>query len=140
MLTAPSPAPARSQRLDFNHGENKPKRDPPPGSRLCRPRPAAALLLFPSLFRAQALAAPLLQTKGSWPPRTKAPPSPPCQPPRGSQRAAQGGRAQDTLGDGPKDASDPTRGVGGSGLGSTFVPPTPWVPPALPSFGVAVAS
>lgn len=65
---------------------------------------------------------------------------PPCQPPRGSQRAAQGGCAQDTLGDGPKDASDPTRGVGGSGLGSTFVPPTPWVPPALPSFGVAVAS
>lgn len=80
MLTAPSPAPARSQRLDFNHGENKPKRDPPPGSRLCRPRPAAALLLFPSLFRAQALAAPLLQTKGSWPPRTKAPPSPRASP------------------------------------------------------------
>lgn len=52
----------------------------PPGSRLCRPRPATALLLFPSLFRAQALAAPLLQTKGSWPPRTKAPPSPRASP------------------------------------------------------------
>lgn len=49
MLTAPSPAPARSQRLDFNHGENKPKRDPPRAAASAaqgQPLPCFCSLLF----------------------------------------------------------------------------------------------
>lgn len=56
---------------------------------------------------------------------------PPCQPPRGSQRAAQGGCAQDTLGDGPKDASDPTGVLVAQGLAAPLSPPHPGFP--LPS-------
>lgn len=138
MLTAPSPAPARSQRLDFNHGE-KPKRDPP-GQPPLPPKASRCPAFVPFSFQGPGARCTAPADKGLVASTHQSASEPPCQPPRGSQRAAQGGCAQDTLGDGPKDASDPTRGVGGSGLGSTFVPPLPWVPPALPSFGVAVAS
>lgn len=135
----PSPAPARSQRLDFNHAENKPKRDPLPRAAASAAQGQAlpcSLLLFPSLFRAQALAAPLLQTKGSWPPRTKAPPSP-----RASTLGALSGQH--------KEAVHRTALV--TVLKMHRIPPRWWwlrawqhlcprVPPALPSFGAVVAS
>lgn len=129
MLTAPSPAPARSQRLDFNHGE-KPKRDPP-GQPPLPPKASRCPAFVPFSFQGPGSRCTAPADKGLVASTHQSASEPPCQPPRGSQRAAQGGRAQDTLGDGPKDASDPTGGVVDQGLAAPFSPPHPGFP--LPS-------